>query len=133
MNKMPFYVTSTSFQSIKKIENILENEFVTPEFIETDHGIGHYECHGQVGFDSRPALDIVEDSIFFLFPFEKKSLDEFMEWMNDNFEYYTSWQNYSSEYAGVDYRLQYEVTPLGKSTRGNEGGFLVEFYWDTEG
>ncbi len=114
---------------IKKIENILENDFSMPEFQETDNGIGHWECHGQVGFDTQPALEIVEESIFFLFPNEYRTLPEFMEVIDDNLEYYTKWQNHSTEHAGVDYHLQYEVTPLGKSTKEREGGFLLEIYW----
>lgn len=130
MYSYPFFTISV--REIKKLEEYIENEFVTPEFIESDDGIGHWEVHGQTGYQSIPVLALKHPQITYFFFQDTFPQNDFMLFIDDHLEYYTSWQNYSTEHAGVDYRMNYAVHAVKNSINqpGTPGGYLLELYWE---
>lgn len=60
------YRKATSQSVITTSEIEINGEYIEVEFtgdcMEVDNGIGKYECHGYVGFDSQPGLEVEEIS-----------------------------------------------------------------------
>lgn len=122
-----------------KLEDVMEqfSEYVEPTIKIVDQGIGHWECHGQVGFDRDLQPEITHSGTQFFINISinhghllEKVLLKIKNLMKDFYQQMDFTADNGEDYPCVsNYELQYCQCP---DNRHHNGSILLEIYWELE-
>ena len=119
-----------------KLEDVMEqfSKIIEPQIKIVDQGIGHWECHGQTGFDSRLEPEIVEhDQEFFILIVlnyghsMREILLKVKNLMKEFYQQMDFTADNGEDYPCVsEYELQYCQCP---DSRHRNGSILLKIFW----
>ena len=121
-----------------RLEDAMEqfSEKIEPEIRIVDQGIGHWECHGQTGFDSRPEPEIVDhgQEFFILIVLNYgHNMGDILLKIRESMKNFYQLMEFTAD-DGDDYPCisQYEIQHCQCTDYHHNGSVLLEVFWELE-